>query len=262
MDRWVGKIAVVTGAATGIGAAIAADLLAAGVVVVGLDRSVTAEQHRQEPADPKRPIYWLRCDVTHEQDIRDAFAWVDERLGGVDILVNNAGVLRGGRLTDADSTANMALTLQVNVLGVAIATREAFLSMQRRRCGGHVVIINSVAGHAVPFMADHSFNMYPASKHAITAMTEVLRQDFIKSGLPIKISVGVRNARMGTHNINVRFIDPNTRRASVRDSLTRTSSPPIWLRSRLNRHCCQRTCRLLCSSHWRRRRVCRYTTLL
>lgn len=193
MEKWVGKVAVVTGASSGIGAAITLDLARAGVIVVGLARRKERidELRQQLPADAQSRVHSFRCDVAVEADILAAFAWVNEKLGGVDILINNAGIVKTTNLTDPDNTELIKAVLDVNVLGVVVATREAFQSMKRRQVGGHVVMINSVAGHYVPYFVGtrDSLNIYQPSKHAITAMTEVLRQEFQRSGLPIKITV-------------------------------------------------------------------------
>lgn len=194
MDKWVGKVAIVTGASAGIGAAIALDLARAGVIVVGLARRQERinELRQQLPTEAQPRLHSIRCDVAIESDILAAFAWVNERLGGVDILINNAGILKTTNLTDAGNTEMIRAVLDVNVMGVVMATREAFQSMKRRRVGGHVVMINSVCGHNVQYFVGtrDSMNIYQPSKHAISAMTEVLRQEFQRSGLPIKITVG------------------------------------------------------------------------
>lgn len=193
MERWVNKVAVVTGASSGIGAAIVADLLKAGVIVVGLARRVELVQQIASQVDVELAgsLHAFRCDITEEDDIKAAFSWIDEHLGGADILVNNAGLLPKFNLIDSNNTAILKQTIDTNLFGSIICTREAVQSMKRRSVSnGHVVLINSIFGHGVPFVqgAD-STNIYPATKHALTATTEVLRQEFIREGMQIKITV-------------------------------------------------------------------------
>lgn len=78
--------------------------------------------------------------------------------------------------------------LDTNVLGLCIATREALKSMKKNDINdGHVIHINSVAGHWVPFF--DGISIYPASKHAVTALTETLRQELISKGSKIRVTV-------------------------------------------------------------------------
>lgn len=94
MDRWLGKTAVVTGAASGIGEAITRALLRNGVNVAALD--VQKERLAELDAECKRvgfpgTLHTVYCDVSRENDVDAAFSRI-ETLGGVDIMVNNAGV--------------------------------------------------------------------------------------------------------------------------------------------------------------------------
>lgn len=193
MDRWAGKVAVVTGASSGIGAAIVVDLVKAGVFVVGFAwRQERVEALRESiPPTATGKLYAVRCDVTQEEDIKSGFKWVRDTLGGVDILVNNAGIIKTTNLLDDNNTTLLRDTIDTNVMGVVLCTREAFKSMQERNVDGHVVIINSYAGHVIPYFVGlyPSFNIYPATKHAVTAITEVLRQEFQLFNTKIKITV-------------------------------------------------------------------------
>ncbi|ALC48894.1 CG3301 [Drosophila busckii] len=192
MNRWLNRVAVVTGASSGIGAACCKDLVAKGMIVVGLARR---EQRLQElkaalPAEQAKRFHFHKCDVSVEQEVVDAFAWVDATLGGADVLINNAGVLRQTYIVDAGNSADLRAMVETNVLGVSWCTREAFQSLQRRQINdGHVIIINSIVGHKIPVLPGQSLNMYPPSKHAVTALTEVLRQEFNSKGTKTKITV-------------------------------------------------------------------------
>ncbi|GLG95982.1 Dehydrogenase/reductase SDR family member 11 [Gryllus bimaculatus] len=98
MQRWQGRVAVVTGASAGIGAAIAASLAKAGMVVVGFARRPELVEEQAKALAPARLVA-RQCDVSQEADVKASFAWVRAALGGVDVLVNNAGVINESRLS-------------------------------------------------------------------------------------------------------------------------------------------------------------------
>lgn len=188
MDRWKGKVAVVTGSSAGIGAQIVIDLANAGMIVVGLARR--KERVEALKSQTKGIIHAVQCDVTSEADIVNTFKWVTDNLGGVDVLVNNAGILRLTKLIEPGNTSKIQEVLDTNVMGVVLCTREAFQSMKSRNVDGHIIIINSIAGHQVPNIPGMpSLNIYPPSKHAVTAITEVLRLEFQSEGSKTKITV-------------------------------------------------------------------------
>ncbi|XP_062126334.1 farnesol dehydrogenase [Drosophila sulfurigaster albostrigata] len=202
MDRWQNRVAVVTGASSGIGAECCKDLVAKGMIVVGLARRVDRLEELKAalPVDQSPRFYGRQCDVSVEQQVIDSFAWVNETLGGADVLINNAGIIRRIHLIDEGNSVDILNIINTNLLGVTWCTREAFLSMKKRQINdGHVVIINSIAGHGVPMVPGYSLNMYAPSKHAITALTEVLRQEFLNKGTLTKItsiSPGVVNTEI------------------------------------------------------------------
>lgn len=199
MDRWIGKTAVVTGASSGIGAAVVIDLIKAGINVVGLARrKERIEELKQRiPASATGKLYAIKCDLTQESDIKSAFEWVEQNLGGVHILVNNAGIIKTMNLLDADNTQQLRETIDTNVLAVAICSREAFHSMKKRNFDGHILHINSCAGHKIPFFVGlyPSFNIYPSTKYAVTAMTEVIRQELQNFDTKIKVTVSFHSTR-------------------------------------------------------------------
>lgn len=91
MDRWVAKLAIVTGATAGIGEAISKSLVKHGVKVVGLARRLEKLEEMTK-ALGKDKFYAIQCDIQKEEDILKAFERINSELGGADILVNNAGV--------------------------------------------------------------------------------------------------------------------------------------------------------------------------
>lgn len=190
-------MAVVTGASAGIGAAIVEDLAKAGMIVVGLARRAERITELSDKLKRENPtlvgqLHSFKCDLTSEADIRAVFDWVDTKFGRVDVLINNAGVFKEGKLLDPENSALIRETIDTNILGVAFCTRQAFQLMQKRGIDdGHVMIINSVAGHCVPYglIKNGSLNIYPSTKYAVTAMTEILRQEFQLFKTKTKITV-------------------------------------------------------------------------
>ncbi|XP_062558599.1 farnesol dehydrogenase-like [Armigeres subalbatus] len=188
MEQWLGKVAVVTGASAGIGAAIAKDLAKAGMVVVGLARRVELVEALKAdlPKSASDRLHAAKCDVCKEEDILQTFKWVEGKFGGVDVLVNNAGVMRPTDLMEVGNTQNLHEILSTNVMGLVLCSREAFQSMKKRSVDGHIVHINSVAGHKV--LEAPKSGIYSASKYAVTAVTETMRNELRNAGTRIKVT--------------------------------------------------------------------------
>ncbi|XP_005187630.2 farnesol dehydrogenase isoform X1 [Musca domestica] len=205
MYRWQNKIAVVTGASAGIGAATCKALAEKGMMVVGLARRVEKMENQTRPLianEYQKNFHTHKCDVSDEESVKAAFAWIEEKFGGIDVLVNNAGIVKMGSIVDQNNSDIIKNTVNTNVLGVVWCTREAFRSMKERNVNGHVVIINSVAGHKVPSnTTGYDLNIYSPTKHAVTAMTEVMRQEFLSKETKIKVTSispgGVKTEIMG-----------------------------------------------------------------
>lgn len=214
MERWQGKVAMVTGASSGIGAACAKALVCAGFVVVGLARrQERITQLQQEiPTRFRSNLHAFKCDITQEDKVREAFKWTLDRLGsGVDVLVNNAGIIATTELSANQNTDEIRSTIETNLLGTIFCTREAFNSMRERNVEGHVVIINSVAGLQVPNLGPDlpSLNVYPATKFALRAMNEIYRQEFQRHRTRVRITVSERKF------YNYVYVGMSTRRGRV-----------------------------------------------
>ncbi|XP_060520015.1 farnesol dehydrogenase-like [Cylas formicarius] len=186
LGRWVGKVAVVSGASAGIGAAIVTELVKNGLVVAGLARrKEKVEELSKKLSGEKGKLVAVQCDVTKESDIVTAFEYVLKNLGPTHILVNNAGLAQASSLIDGDTQA-WKRVLDTNVLGLSIATREAIKQMKANNIDGHVIHINSITGHKVVNFPGAS--VYPASKYAVTALAETLRHEINSQNLKIKIT--------------------------------------------------------------------------
>ncbi|XP_065364715.1 farnesol dehydrogenase-like [Calliphora vicina] len=191
MERWQNKVAVVTGASSGIGSAIVKDLIINGLQVVGLARRVerVEEIKKQLPVKLQSKLTAVKCDVSNLKSVNEAFDKIISHFGGVDILVNNAGCMKTGYLSTCNID-DVQLVLQTNVMGVVYCTQRAFKSMKERNFDGHVVLINSIGGHNVISVGNKTKdnNIYAPSKFAITAITEIYRQEFRGLGTKIKIT--------------------------------------------------------------------------
>ncbi|KAG8277870.1 Dehydrogenase/reductase SDR member 11 [Homalodisca vitripennis] len=189
MDQWKGKVAIVTGASAGIGAAIAQALVHHGMVVVGLARRQEKMQAiADELAKANEPgkLYAVKVDLKSEEDILAAFEWVDKELGGADVLVNNAAYLKASFLKDGKSEDWRSM-IDINVLSVCICTREYLKSMERRQNQhGHIFIINSVAGHSVEVSIA---GVYCGTKHAVRAISQCLRRELADKNSTIKVTI-------------------------------------------------------------------------
>lgn len=193
MERWQNKLAVVTGASSGIGAAIAVELAKAGLIVVGLARRTDKieELRCNIPLKQKGNLHAIECDLSKEEEIIQVFKKIDCDYGGISVLINNAGLMLNARLLERESSETLRQIVDVNVFGLINCTREAYLSMKKHEINdGHVIHINSLLGHKIAFAPDlkNYLNIYAASKYAVTALAETYRQDFIFENTKIKVT--------------------------------------------------------------------------
>jgi 17beta-estradiol 17-dehydrogenase / 3beta-hydroxysteroid 3-dehydrogenase len=178
------KVALVTGASAGIGKSTALALAAAKMKVVLVARSRDKlEKVASEIKASGREAMAIPTDLRTPKQIEKAFGTVRKIWGGVDVLVNSAGLGRIAPLMSGDTEALREM-LEVNVLGLAVATREAVQDMQRRQIAGHIIHISSMSAYRV--QGDNG--MYGATKHAVRAMTEGLRLELRAAASPIRVS--------------------------------------------------------------------------
>jgi len=169
MGKLQDKVAVVTGASSGIGLAIARAFgrEGAGVVLAGRSLAPMEEAANEIAANSGRALV-RRVDVRDEKQVRDLVDTTVEELGRLDVYVNNAGVNHFDSVL-AGSVEKWRDMLETNVIGMALGCREAARVMQGK--GGHIVNVTSVAAR----YAEADNPMYAASKHAAGALTESLR---------------------------------------------------------------------------------------
>ena len=159
MKEFTGCVAVVTGGASGIGAAVAALLAERDAVVAVLDRDIGS-------VDPDRFVA-IRCDISSTAEVDAAVSEVVARCGGLDVVVNNAGVGAVGDIT-AQSDAEWHRVFDVNVVGIVRVTRAALPAL-RRSTRAAVVSIGSKCGgsHARMVRVPPRFGVWARAGRAI-----------------------------------------------------------------------------------------------
>ncbi len=177
-----GKVAIVTGAGSGIGSATALALAADGwqVVVAGRRREALQAVADQEGGGRLHPV---PTDVTDEASVRALFDEAVNAYGRVDLLFNNAGQFGPALEIDAVPLAEWQEVVAVNLTGVFLCTREAFRVMRSQRPqGGRIINNGSISAH-VPRPRSAA---YTATKHAISGLTKSTSLD----GRPYDIACG------------------------------------------------------------------------
>ena len=179
------KVAVVTGASSGIGEAVSRKLLEAGYRVYGLSRRGTV---------PEGAV-GMQLDVTDEARVSEVFQEIYQREGQIDLLINNAGFGISGPVEFTDLKSARA-QMDVNFFGQFLCAR-AVLPYMREKKSGRIVFVSSVAASmAIPYQA-----FYSASKAAVSSVALALRnevKDFgitVTAVLPGDVATGFTDAR-------------------------------------------------------------------
>ncbi len=162
------KTALITGASSGIGKAIAAALLKEGMAVTGLCRSVGNLPPGVSP---------LPCDLRDSNEVENAFKKVPQ----LDVLVNAAGLAYLSRLSDGDPR-HWEEMWQVNVHALSLCSHFALARFPKT--GGHILNLGSMSGHRVP----PSGGFYASTKFAVRAISEALRSELKESGNRTRVS--------------------------------------------------------------------------
>ncbi|GGG22837.1 hypothetical protein GCM10010924_60480 [Rhizobium wenxiniae] len=178
-----GKRALVTGAARGIGAAIALKLAEDGAdVAITYEKSARkADALVAEMRGMGRKAIAIQADAASQEAARAAVERNAAELGGLDILINNAGVLFAGDFS-SQPLDEIDLQLNVNVRGVFLITQAALKHIPN---GGRIISTGSNAGLAVPFAG---IAVYAATKSALESFTRGLARELVRGTLPSILS--------------------------------------------------------------------------
>lgn len=183
MDKWRGKYAVITGASAGIGAEILKDFVRNGINVIGLARrpEVILEFSKELNGENYGKIYAHKCDVTSSESIKSAFKWIENEFDVIHIMVNNAGIMKSLKiLGDEDASDKIDEIIHTNFNGLVHCSHEAYRLIKKSKDYGFIININSNAGHRIFFPAPGlSHNVYHGTKYAVTATSEIMRQELI-----------------------------------------------------------------------------------
>lgn len=170
MTEFAGLSAIVTGGASGIGAATVRLLLERGAKVAALDLRPDGAPDDALP---------LACDVTDSDAVDQAVAVAAAQLGGIDIVINNAGIGASGDVA-ANQPTEWARVLDVNVVSIARVTAAA---LPHLRTSEHAVVVNTCS--AVAFVGVPNRALYSASKGAVAALTLAMAADHVRDGIRV-----------------------------------------------------------------------------
>jgi len=160
-----GLTAVITGAGSGIGLAVAKKLKSYGATVIGLDLA---------PGGIGEAGTWVKCDIGSDQSVSEAFAEIAKTHSTIDILINNAGVGSQGTVEDA-TTEEWNEVLNINVIGTSRVCAAAIPFLRTSSSAAIVNTCSMVASFGFPRRA-----VYSASKGAILALTLAMAVDYLK----------------------------------------------------------------------------------
>src|SRR5256714_12453751 len=202
MAAETGRVALVTGASSGIGEAAARALVGAGFTVYGTSRRVT-------PGETRGEVVFLPLDVTDDESAANAVREVLDRSGRIDVLVNNAGLGVAGAAEESSVEQARAL-FETNLFGSIRMTRAVLPHMRAQR-SGRIINVSSIGSLIpVPYMA-----LYASSKHALEGYSESIDHE-------------VRE-----HGVRVLLVEPGFTKTSFDANLAAADTPlPIYAQRR------------------------------
>ena len=213
MTTYAGKVALITGASAGIGAALARELAREGAdLVLTARREDRLRDLAREIEAMGRHAIVVGCDVTRDGDLERAVAAAVERYGRLDIAIANAGFGVVGRAEEL-TLDDFRRQLETNVFGVL---RTLYASLpELRKTRGQFVVVGSVAGH-VPTPATSAYSM---SKFAVRGFAESIHDELAASGVSLTL-------------VSPGFVDSDIRRVDNHGKVDEGAPDPVpaWLR--------------------------------
>jgi 3(or 17)beta-hydroxysteroid dehydrogenase len=224
MARVKGKIALVTGAASGIGQAIAVLLAKEGAEVIIADIGETAGREVVDEINSEGgKAFFQVLDVTDEAGWATASAAVIERCGRLDILVNNAGVTERGNTEDI-TLSDWKTVIDVNLNGVFLGTQAA-IEVMKSAGGGSIINISSIEG----MIGDADLSAYTASKGGVRSFTKSSALLCAREGYKIRINAinpgVILTALLDAHLANFEEPEPEYQRLASKHPIGFLGSP-------------------------------------
>ena len=205
MRDLAGKVAVVTGAASGIGRALTERFARAGMKIVLADVEDGAlTKAAGELTAAGATTLAVRTDVSREDEVEALARRAYEQFGAVHVLCNNAGVAAAGPIWE-HSLEDWRWVLGVNLWGVVHGVRSFVPRMLEAKTPGHIVNTASVAG----LTSAPGLGVYNVSKHSVVTLSETLAKDLAMAGAPIKVSV------LCPGFVNTRILDSSRNRPAA-----------------------------------------------
>lgn len=181
MAMLVGKVVFITGASSGIGRAAAVAFAREGSrLALAARRLDRLEDLNRELAQTEADVFIQHLDVRDVDAAASVVEDVQAHFGQIDVLVNNAGLARGLRPVEKGEETDWREMMETNVMGLLWVTRAA-IPIMRRQGTGHIINLGSVAGHE----SYPGGSVYAASKHAVRAITQTLRQELLGSNIRV-----------------------------------------------------------------------------
>lgn len=177
MEKWSSKVAVVTGANSGLGHAVLKKLAQSGLKVVGFDIEIDAIEKLKDQLKGV-DIQAKVCDVTKDESVGAAFEWVEKTLGGVDVLVNTARTYRNiGVLDYEQPVSELAYNIDVDFTGAVRCARLAFKSMETRDTYGYIINISANFSNQLTPLKNIELGVYSGACSAISTTSNVMRYE-------------------------------------------------------------------------------------
>jgi NAD(P)-dependent dehydrogenase (short-subunit alcohol dehydrogenase family) len=219
--KLLNRLAMVTGGASGIGAAIAVAFAQEGAHVAVLDlNEAKAEGVVQRIEATGRKGWFIRCDVGDAAQVRAAFTEAPQRLGGIDILVNNAGIIRLSPIVDMP-VEDWDLILRTNLKSVFLCSQQAARRMIQQGRGGRIICISSI--HAV--LSEPNAGHYTASKGGIEAFARTLASELAPHHITVNY---IRPGAVATP-LNAHLFTPAVKQATLSRMAIKEIAAPEWI---------------------------------